>query len=171
MQQSIIYTDYKHGCIKTWLLKISYLDIFLFFARERERKWEKGRERKVEAICCALLGSASLPYWTVDILSKYFPSSCERACISFFLAELNFSKTSILSAPESIFHQTIFSARVKLSYSVRHPARRFYISPDIPPRTRKPLRFARACRSMSRARVHCLRGRTSKRARVSSSLC
>lgn len=29
------------------------------------------------------------------------------ACISFFLAELNFSKTSILSAPGSIFHQTI----------------------------------------------------------------
>lgn len=29
------------------------------------------------------------------------------ACISFFLAELNFSKTSILSVPGSIFHQTI----------------------------------------------------------------
>lgn len=48
-----------------------------------------------------------LPYWTGDILSKYFPSSA-RTCISFFLAELNFSKTSILSARGSIFHQTIF---------------------------------------------------------------
>lgn len=35
----------------------------------------------------------------------FIPPSC--ACISFFLAELNFSKTSILSAPGSIFHQTI----------------------------------------------------------------
>lgn len=101
-----------------------------------------------------MLASVSLSYWTVDILSKYFPSSCGRACISFFLAELNFSKTSILSAPESIFHQTISSVRVKLSYSVR----RFYIPPDIYSYSRK-LRFAHAydsdisCESLSSTRA------------------
>lgn len=170
MQQSIIYTDYKHGCIKTWLLKISYLDIFLFLhEKERESEKREGREKwKRYAVLCSVL-LRSLIERMIFCQNIFHPAM--NGCISFFLAELNFSKTSILSAPESIFHQTIFSARVKLSYSVRHPSRRFYISPDIPPRTRKPLRFARACRSMSRARVHCLRGRTSKRARVSSSLC
>lgn len=43
-------------------------------------------------------------WYSVKIFSIQFPPA---ACISFFLAELNFSKTSILSAPGSIFHQTI----------------------------------------------------------------